>query len=167
MKKLGVIFFILICFLFFGNLILGANLIDNVDSGIQKVEDTKNKIDSVTDGSTKWDYLGNEWKAMFLKNKIISVIDSSLTKVSFIFEVLIGEGYTFSIAFFFMILVWFYLLFNLNYLSKTFFCQGGISWSRWSAQIENSNIFSPFISVNCILFKDTLIPSFLFKIYDF
>ncbi|MFA4953170.1 MAG: hypothetical protein WC584_03035 [Candidatus Pacearchaeota archaeon] len=128
MKKFGIIIFILICFLVFGNLVFGANLIDNVDSGIQKIEDTKNKIDSVVDGSTKWDYLGKEWKTIFLKNKIISVIDSSLTKTSIVFDVLLGENYNFSLAFFFMILVWFYLLFNLSYLLKVFF-SNGISWA--------------------------------------
>lgn len=125
MKKLGVGIFILICFLLFGNLILGANLVNNVDSGIRKVDDTQNKINNLKD--TNSSYFGEQWKNIFLKNKIVSAIDSSLQKISIIFEVLIGEEYIFSIAFFFMILVWFYLLFNLKYLSRTFFSDG-ISW---------------------------------------
>ena len=38
--------------------------------------------------------------------------------LSGVFEILLGESYNFSVAFFFMILVWFYLLFNLRYLSN-------------------------------------------------
>ena len=120
----------IVCLLFLVLVLLGMfSFVRSVDvSNLEdKVEDTKSKVDSIIDGSTKWDYLGKEWKVIFLKNPIISTINSSLQEVSIIFDVLLGENYSFSIAFFFMILVWFYLLFNLSYLMKTFFSTG-ISW---------------------------------------
>lgn len=119
------LFFILICLLLFGSLVVRADLQQDVESNVQKIEDTQKKIEDI--GSVKWDYLGKEWKNIFLKNKVISTIDAFFTKVSVIFEILIGIKYSFSLAFFFIVLVWFYLLFNLSYLMKTFFSKG-ISW---------------------------------------
>lgn len=126
MKKIGAIIFILIFFLVFGNLIIKADLISDANSGIQKVENIQNEISNLKD--TNSSYLGEQWKNNLLKNKFVSSVDSSLQKISIIFEILLGEKYIFSISFFLMILVWIYLLFNLSYLMKTFF-SGGISWA--------------------------------------
>ena len=126
MKKVSVLIFILICLLLFGNLILGANLVDNVGSGVQKVEDTTNKIEDLK--NTKWDYLGTEWKTILLKNKIISTIDSSLQKISLVFEILIHEPYLFSLRFFIILFLWLFVFFNLSKLLGESFFEGGISY---------------------------------------
>ncbi len=126
MKKLSIIIFILACLLLFGIFIVKADLIDSVDSNIQKVEDTKSKIEDIQ--NTKWDYLGKEWKAIFLKNKIIFGIDSFLTKISIIFKILIYEPYSLSLRFFIILILWLFVFFNLSRLLGESFFEGGVSY---------------------------------------
>ena len=135
MKKIGVV---LVLFLFLISLIVYINaqsdfdqFEDAVDKGIEdKVENLEGKIDEYTDQDKweeKWDYLGKEWKNILLKNPVVFASDTFLKKISIVFEILLGESYSLSIGFFFLIFLWLYLLFNLSFLLKAFF-SGGISW---------------------------------------
>ena len=117
MKKFGLGVFILICFLLLGNLVIAANLIDSVDSGVQKVDDAAKKIDDIK--NTKWDYLGKEWKAMFLKNSIIKDLDSFFTKFSIVFKILLGMNYSLSLVLFFVFLLWLIFIVESKRLLKT------------------------------------------------
>jgi hypothetical protein len=125
MKRVAVILFIFLYVILFATPLIYSqeNFINSVNENVEKMEETKEKIDDFTDND-KWEYLGKEWEKILLENPIISSIDSFFQKISFLFEIIVGMHYSLSLWFFFVILIWFYLLFNLKYLLKAFFPSG-------------------------------------------
>ena len=120
-KKEVRIFFLIIISLLFLNFLavtpIKAQETPPAPYGInpENIEETKNKAE------TKWDYLGQEWKAILLKNKFISTIDNLLKKINIIFVVLFGQPYSISFTLFFTITLWFifFIIFSkaLNFYS--------------------------------------------------
>jgi hypothetical protein len=112
------IFIFVVFFLFF----LGISLVDSVsdfdDSLRDNLEDVKEGTDKVR-GLTeedkwkqKWDYLGNEWKEILLKNKLIFALDSFFTKISFLFFILFAKSYEMSLLLIGIIFLWFFIFLN-------------------------------------------------------
>ncbi len=119
MKKIGVLF---ICLFLVFLLILQVSYIraqgiqegleeakEGLEEGVEKVEDIKEKLEE-----DKWDYLGKEWKKIFLENKFVSFIDSFLTKISIVFVILFGEPYSLSLTLLFVIALWFYFFLKFS-----------------------------------------------------
>lgn len=118
MKKIGVLF---ICLFLFLILIQSSNIPaqdigesleegkEKLQEGVDKVEDIKEKLEE-----GKWDYLGKEWKEIFLTSKIVSSIDSFLTKINIVFVVLFGESYSLSLTLFLVISLWFFFFFKFS-----------------------------------------------------
>jgi len=94
MKKRNILF----CFLLFSLLafnILGVTAevavegLGDLEENIEDLEEKAEEIENLPENiETKWDYLGNEWKNVLLKNKLVSGLDSFFTQISVIFEVL-------------------------------------------------------------------------------
>ena len=64
------------------------------------IEGVKNKTLS------KWGYLGEEWKKLFLRNKVVASIDGFLQKLDKLFFILMREHYSFSLEFFVLLVLW-------------------------------------------------------------
>ena len=114
MKKIGVLIFL--CLLLFAQLVYAEDILGSLDEKVGALEDTKQNIEEGVEKikETKWDSLGEEWKNKFLGNKIVSGVDGFLQKINFVFVVLFGENYSFSLALFFIALLWFYFFFKLS-----------------------------------------------------
>lgn len=153
-KKTGVLFLFVILFL---NIVFAAGLdsLENkVDSSKEKIDTAKDNIDKIGNYTYEkdWDYLGNEWKDILLKNKFISIVDSFLNKISIVFRIIIGVPYSLSFVFYFSIFLWIYfmLIFSSSFESSGFLSTpynwlGGVLASIVLAQIglfENLIIFS-------------------------
>lgn len=113
-KQLFLFIIFLICFVLLQTTILKADLEDVIENFESTSENVQTNI------STKWDYLGKEWQNILLKNEIIKSIDSFFTKISFLFEVLLAEPYSFSLNFFFVVVLWFIFAINLIKILKGF-----------------------------------------------
>src|SRR3989338_10796665 len=76
-----------------------ADELANVPGG-QQVQNAGEVIQNITKTieEKKWDYLGDRWKEVLLKNKYASAVDGFLKKIDFVFVVLFGEHYDFSLT---------------------------------------------------------------------
>jgi hypothetical protein len=118
MKKIMFVFFILAIFfapLIFSDTInsLSSTLESNVEKA-QVVKDTVEKSQDTQYWEEKWDYLGNEWKAIFMKNSVVASLDSFFTKTSIVFEVLFGVPYSMSLVLLGIVLLWVFFLINIS-----------------------------------------------------
>ncbi len=100
-----------ILFLFFVLSILILPLIisvsiDNVQGQMNQIQDAKDKYSDTNYWNEKWDYLGKEWKNIFMKNKIIAFLDAFFTKTSFVFQILFGVPYSMSLVLFGIVFLW-------------------------------------------------------------
>jgi len=129
MKKLLFVFFVL--FILFAPFIL-SEVSDSLEQNVEKAQDIKDTIEKSQDTEyweEKWDYLGNEWKAIFLKNPVVSSFDYFFTKISFVFEVLFGVSYSLSFVLLGIVILWIFVFFSLVPLaSATGFFSGNISY---------------------------------------
>ena len=88
---------------------------------VQAIADPGEKLEGgIEKVSSKWDYLGEEWKNILLKNEFVSAINSFFEKISFIFVFLFGEPYSLSLTLFVIIIIWFYLFFQLSQILRDF-----------------------------------------------
>ena len=74
----------------------------------------------------KWEYLGEQWKAVLLKNKVISFWDGLFRKINFVFFFLFGQNYDLSLTFLFAVLLWifFFAMFGKIFSSFSTLSQG-------------------------------------------
>ncbi len=126
MKK-GILFFgILFLFglLILSNisLICAEDLKSTGEDITKELKDASGKIDTAKEYADigKWEYLGNEWKEAFLKNKFISKIDDILKKFNFVFKILFGQNYDFSLNLFIAICLWVFFLIDLIIILKNY-----------------------------------------------
>lgn len=136
MKKESVCFLlpaILIVFLLVGvfssNSVLVSASTDSLEStteGIQgKAEDAQEnleKAEKVADdlGKKKWNYLGDEWKKIFLSNKYVSGLDSFLNHISILFFILFARNYSLSIGLLVLIVIWIFFLVKFYQILRDF-----------------------------------------------
>ncbi len=93
----------------------------------QSPEETLEQLKNKTE--TKWDYLGEEWRNILLKNKIVSALDAFFTKISIVFRVLFGTDYSLSLTLLVVVVLWFYFLFKFAELFRDFTAfSSGTSW---------------------------------------
>lgn len=120
MKKIRVLFFVLIISLLILQIISAAEGLEGVEQGLDEqlegLETAEEKIDSLREG--KWDYLGKEWSKILLKTKAVAFINGFFTKISFVFVVFFGEPYSFSLSLLFIILLWVYFFFKFREIFK-------------------------------------------------
>lgn len=71
-----------------------------------------------TNLSSKWAYLGTEWKATLMKNPFVSIADSVFKSMNFVFVILFAVDYSLSLAFSFILILWFYFFFAFKNMLK-------------------------------------------------
>jgi hypothetical protein len=98
-----------------------------LDGMVGQIEDTKDKVDNTTDRirtftreENKWQYLGEVWQEMLLKNPVVAKIDEIFRKGNTVFVVLFGRDYALSLTLIFLIILWFYFWGQFNKIIGTF-----------------------------------------------
>jgi len=133
MKKIGVLYLLMLVLLsiLFLNIFavsIKAQLSDTglpsgLEGDVEKIQNLTEKGQEIIEKTKEQesrDYLFQEWKKMFLGNKFVSVMDSFLTKISFVFVVLFGEPYSLSGMLLIMIILWFYLFLKFSEIFRNF-----------------------------------------------
>lgn len=128
-------YFILILsllFIVFSFSLISCAVQDSLEENIEKAEkvtDTIEKAQDVKYWEEKWDYLGNEWKKVFLKNPGVAFLDRTLTKISIFFDIIFGVPYALSLVFLSVLFLWIYFYFHISdLLSSTGFFENGLSY---------------------------------------
>lgn len=117
MKKSLITLFLLV--LIVSPLIFAAGVEDSIQAGLDKAQSGKELVDKSSDQvfwEEKWDYLGNEWKGLILKNKFIAGFDAFFSKISIVFQILFGVPYSMSLALFGILVIWTFFLMNASRL---------------------------------------------------
>jgi hypothetical protein len=108
------------------------NLEENVEGNIKKIENIPDKIreySSTDKWEEKWDYLGDGWQKLLLKNKFIAKVDKFLSNFSLVFSILFAKPYSISLLLFGVIFLWMFFLFNfVDLLEASGFFKGGYKW---------------------------------------
>lgn len=128
MKKIGVLLFAFLFLLsFFVNIASSQTpdlpLEDELNEGLGDLRDTAEDVQSFSERE-RWEYLGDQWKEILLKNSFISKVDTGFRKINFLFFLLFGEDYDLSFTFFFSLILW--VLF-LVIISEVFILYGAFS----------------------------------------
>ena len=103
---------------------------NNIYSGVTGLSDsdaeTLNTVTNLADADN-WESLVQSWKQKLLGNEIVVELDSLLEQMDFVFVIIMGDGYAFSLYFFFIVVLWVYFLFQIKRIfslasifSKTF-----------------------------------------------
>ena len=130
--KVGVLSFGFVLFFVLSYVFVGAKKANDVTDVTEKLEENVDKATS------KWDYLGEEWRTILLKSAFISGLNSFFEKISFVFSFLFGEPYSLSLVLLIVIFLWIFLFFQM------------------SAVFKNLIAFSPIVS-SIIAFAITVI----------
>jgi len=54
----------------------------------------------------RWEYLGEQWKELLLKNKAVSAVDAGFKRLNFLFFFFLGQDYELSLTLVFVFLLW-------------------------------------------------------------
>jgi hypothetical protein len=95
------LFFVIVFFVGAKAEIPGAEEGYQNDSIVQGVEGLQETVEG-----RKWEYIGEQWKELLLKNKNIAAIDAMLKKFNIVFVVLFGRDYELSLILLFTIMFW-------------------------------------------------------------
>lgn len=68
--------------------------------------------------SSKWGNLSQNWKQELLSTGFFSGMNVFLSKINFVFVILFGESYEFSLLFVFIIILWFWFFFQFKRILK-------------------------------------------------
>ncbi len=127
MKKIWVLVFLLVLLILpivYAQISTGQleDTIEGLEEKIEEFEEKKENIEEDVEKikETKWDYLGEEWKEILLKNKFVSFVDGFLKKISFVFVVLFGESYSLSLTLFLIICLWLYFFFKFTEIFRDY-----------------------------------------------
>lgn len=158
MKKISVLIFL--CLIFFAQLVYAENIVGDLEEKIEGLEDTRENIEEGVENikETKWDYLGEKWKAAFLKNKFISFVDGFFQKINFVFVVLFGENYSLSLILFFIIVLWFYFFFKLSEILT--------DYSAFSSSVATAIGFGLVIIMAQLKFFRIIVESFGWLVFS-
>ncbi|MEK6844374.1 MAG: hypothetical protein AABX83_03010 [Nanoarchaeota archaeon] len=164
MEKRSFALIFIIC-VFFANGIYAQSVLQNAtnkndfESDADKILNATRKLQGLNEQS-KWEYLGQQWKAVILKNKIIAFWDGFFRKINFIFFFVFGQNYDLSLTLLFAILLWvfFFGVFGKIFTSFSTFSQGvsylvGFIFATILGHIKFYNFLSTFI-FKVIFFKE-------------
>jgi len=102
MKKLGVFLLVLILFSIFSTILIKAQE-PPLPPGFERLQNISEKL---TDEEARTEYLKQKWQEIFLKNSVISSMDSFFTDISLVFRILFGQPYSFSLTLFLIVILW-------------------------------------------------------------
>jgi len=69
----------------------------------QQAQEVESKIERARE---RWEYLGEEWQKILLKNRFINFLDSIGKKLSPLASILLGQQYSLTLSFFLVALLW-------------------------------------------------------------
>lgn len=95
-------------------------LVDQIEDTTGQIEQTADKIQTLTKEENKWAYLGEEWQAMLLKNPVVGKLDEIFKKGNIVFVVLFGRNYSLSLTLIFLIVLWLYFWSQFDKIISTF-----------------------------------------------
>lgn len=166
MKKEEYLFFVIFCFILAVSLLfftsaqsLSTEINKSVfDEGAGTILNATEKLKNLTEDS---DFLGEQWKKFLLKNEFIYSLDKLFKEFNFLFIILFGQNYEFSLTLFFTILLWiiFLIIFANIFSVYMAFSNKGISFAiaiAFNIIVAQLGIFN-FISktiVNLIFLKE-------------
>jgi hypothetical protein len=115
------LFFILVFSLVNTNIVLAADITDSLGGAQDTLDNNVGKLEEVEGNITsKGEYLSQEWKKILLGNGFVSGVNDILTSISFIFVILLGQPYSFSLVFAFAIVFWVFFFFSLKKMFRIF-----------------------------------------------
>jgi hypothetical protein len=92
--------------------------LDDVEERMENLQDTIEEYSDKDAWEEKWDYLGNEWKNILLKNKVIFALDSFFTKISIVFHILFAQPYSMSLILLGIIFLWLFVFLDSGNLIR-------------------------------------------------
>ena len=128
---------LLIIFVLFVNLfILSSVSLVSATPDLGQLEEGKEQIETLTEQdywNEKWDYLGQEWKKIFLKNPVISALDSFFTNISIVFRILFGVPYSMSLVLLGVIFLWVVIAFDAGRIISAYnLLKGWMAYVGWA-----------------------------------
>ena len=125
----GRVFVLLLVFILVSAVLVSAVDTSLLEKNVNDVKQQGEQIKQFTEGD-RWVYLGQQWKEILLKSKVISAIDGFFRSVDSygVFLFLFAEKYDLSFTFFFALIYWIFFFFILNGIFKDFLpIRSGIS----------------------------------------
>ncbi|MFQ5530981.1 MAG: hypothetical protein ACE5ES_00030 [Candidatus Nanoarchaeia archaeon] len=93
--------------------------VGDIEGNLENIEDARQRIDDIQEPSywdEKWDYLGNEWQKLLLKNDLIAAFDNLFKQISIVFRILFGVEYSMSIALLGIFVLWLFVVVDFGNL---------------------------------------------------
>jgi len=97
---------------------------NELQGGVDKLSEGANKYTETAYWQEKWDYLGQEWKKILLKNSAIAALDNFFTKISIVFKILFGAPYSMSLILLGIIFLWFVVFLDAGKLINSWGIMG-------------------------------------------
>ncbi len=85
---------------------------EQIQEAAENLEKNVSKIREFTEAD-KWNFLGDQWKEILLKSKVISGLDVFFTKINLLFVILFGMDWSLSMQMYFSFLLWIALVYSL------------------------------------------------------
>jgi len=128
-KKIGVLILLVLLGLYFSFAVTAQVDVNSLEDNVDDLEKTVDGIRDVTE-KEKWDYLGEQWKEIILKNDKVDRFNSLLDKFDPVFFFLFGEEYDLSLTLLFIVLLWvaFLIIFHEVFMLYGTF-SNNISWA--------------------------------------
>jgi len=115
----------------------------------EKVEETRDFIEG-----EKWEYLGEKWKEILLRNQYTAAVHGALQKLNFLFVFFFGEPYDLSLTLLFIILLWFFFFAIFGKVLSSFSTFGkGISYIISFVMVIILAHVGVFEGISLLLFK--------------
>ena len=99
---------------------------DNLDENVEKLEETKEKIEGLKDTDTN--YFAEKWKGIFRNNLVTETVDKGFSFLSPVFKILIQEPYSLSWRFFIILIIWIFVFWNVSKFFNSLLFQNLIGW---------------------------------------
>lgn len=120
-------FVVFACLFIFGTFsihALDSSGIEGQAQGVQEgVAKTQEQIDEI-----KTTFLGEQWRELFLRNRVISSVDSFFHKINVVFVILFARSYSFSLEMFFAFLIWLFTFLWMPKMAGVFVNGKGIKY---------------------------------------
>ncbi|MEK6895378.1 MAG: hypothetical protein AABX48_02565 [Nanoarchaeota archaeon] len=140
---------------FFVNADTASNLNNNLDNINNQINNANNQINNIQ--NTKWDYLGQEWQKILLRNSVIAAADGFFKKINVVFLILFGIPYEMSLVLLAVFFVWL-IFWNWSYkLIKSWGIVGESLWPYVASLVFVVVLAQLKIIFNLVLFLGNLI----------
>ena len=123
-KKLPSILFLAFFLVSTLSFISASNPLDGfvgqIDEGVGKVEETAERVQRISQGEARWEYLSEVWQEILLENQGVAFFNDLFERGNIVFVVLFGRDYSLSLTLIFLIILWVYFWSQFNKIIGTF-----------------------------------------------